>query len=74
MKLVSAGINHITEDGVRVMDVVLASDSTPSPLPTSGADVDGLNDTDLFAPLSVLCVVGNGDVYFANESGAFVKQ
>lgn len=74
MKLVSASINTYTDSGERVMDVVLVSDTTPATLPTNGDGIDGLNDTDLFAPLSVLFVVATGDVYLANESGTFVKQ
>lgn len=74
MKLVSAGINTYASDGARVMDVVLAADTTPATLPTTGEGIDGLNDTDLFAPLSVLYVVGTSDVYVADESGIFRKQ
>lgn len=74
MKLVSAGINTYAKNGARVMDVVLAADTTPATLPTTGKGIDGLNDTDLFAPLSVLFVVDTGDVYVTDESGTFVKQ
>ena len=74
MKLVSCSINSYKTTGERIMNVVLASDNTPSVLPTRGAGIEGLNSSDYFAPLSVLMVVSSGDVYLTNESGTFVKQ
>ena len=75
MKLVSAAIHGYDKTtGARVMDVVLLSDSTPSTLPTTGEGIEGQMASDTFAPLSMLYIAGNSDVYIANESGTFIKQ
>lgn len=58
-------------------DVLLAADTTPETLPTSGKDVEGMNDGHTFAPLSVLVVVdpaAEHRYYLADESGHFVGQ
>lgn len=65
------------KDQYRIVEVVIVADSTPATLPTTGADVDGLYESDRFAPFSVLYVVdptAAHQVYIANESGAFVAQ
>jgi len=48
----------------------------PATLPESGADVAGMTDQQVFAPLSVLFVVGDSDekVFVTDESGVFVAQ
>ena len=46
-------------------------------LPTSGRDVDGMNDAHTFAPMSILYVADPGaahKVYVADESGKFIAQ
>ncbi|WP_288693335.1 hypothetical protein [uncultured Gemmiger sp.] len=55
---------------------VLASDTVPAVLPTDGTNVDGMEDYETFAPLSMLYVVGEAEhkVYVADESGKFVAQ
>ena len=56
---------------------VLASDSVPTTLPKDGGDVDGMNERQKFAPLSMLFVidaVAETKVYLADESGVFVAQ
>ncbi len=65
-----------TDAGRRVVQAFIVADDTPNALPTSGASVDGLYDTDIFAPFSVLYVVADVDtkVYITNESGVFIPQ
>ena len=61
----------------QAVNVLIVSDSTPDPLPTSGADVSGMNADEVFAPFSVLYVVSTDaahQIYIANESGEFVAQ
>lgn len=77
MKAVEVKTIGIREsDGKRIVDVLIVSDDTPSPLPTDGTNVDGLTSEHIFAPFSVLYVVGDADkkVYIANESGTFIPQ
>lgn len=76
MKAVSTKIVGYKADGKRIIEALLVADSVPSPLPTTGESVDGLDENDTFAPMSILYVVGNADskVYVANESGEFIAQ
>ena len=55
---------------------VLASDTVPAVLPTDGTNVDGMEDYETFAPLSMLYVVGKAEhkEYGTDESGTFVAQ
>ena len=76
MKATSVKVTE-TKNEYRTVEVILVSDSTPEALPTTGAGIDGLNDSDRFAPFSLLYVVdptAEHQVYIANESGAFVAQ
>jgi hypothetical protein len=54
----------------------ILSNTTPSPLPTTGKGITGMNENDVFAPFSILFVVADvgKKVYIANESGVFVAQ
>lgn len=63
-------------DGKNAVRALIVSDGVPSPLPTTGAGITGLNDSDVFAPMSVIYVVSNvkPKVYISNESGVFVGQ
>lgn len=76
MRAVSAERKGVKPDGSEVMQVILLSDSVPNPLPTNGANVDGMNASQVFAPFSLLYVVGDAEskVYITNESGAFIPQ
>jgi len=60
----------------RTVRATVLSDTTPNPLPVNGVGVEGMADSDTFAPFSILYVVGdaNTKVYIANESGQFVAQ
>lgn len=49
------------------------ADTTPSPLPTV-EDIPGYEDYDQIAVGSTLYIVHTGDVYIADETGAFVAQ
>ena len=67
----------ITSEGKYLLDVEIVADSTPSPLPTDGTDIENLGypaDKVKFAPGSVLFIVTSGAVYMADESGEFVAQ
>ena len=76
MRAVSAERNGVMADGTEIMQVMILANATPSPLPTNGASVDGMNANQIFAPFSLLYVVGDADVkvYIANESGTFIPQ
>ena len=76
MKAITAAQKGQTADGRRIMDVFIIANDTPNPLPTNGSNVIGLKDTDLFAPFSMLFVVGEADakIYIADEDGMFVAQ
>ena len=72
MKLIDA-----TWKGGSAYEVLILADKTPAVLPTSGKDVDGMNDAHTFAPMSVLYVVDPAAAhkfYVADESGRFVGQ
>lgn len=66
----------VTGGGARIVDALLISDTAPEVLPTTGAGIKGLEETDIFAPFSALYVVGNAPVkiYVTNESGHFKPQ
>lgn len=66
----------VRANGTEIVQAVILSDTTPSPLPTNGANVRGMSANQVFAPFSLLYVVGEADnkVYIANESGVFVPQ
>lgn len=76
MKAVEVKTVGVRTDGKRVVDVTIVSDTVPSPLPVDGSNVEGLTADCVFAPFSVLYIVGSAPnkVYIANESGVFVPQ
>ncbi len=65
-----------TKNGKEIMQAIIISDSVPATLPTTGDGIVGMNDNMIFAPMSLLYVVGDADskVYITNESGTFVPQ
>ena len=77
MKAISVEPMSVSADGNTVtVQATIVSNDTPSPLPTTGADVVGMSDNQVFAPFSLLYVVGDADVkvYIANELGVFIPQ
>lgn len=66
----------VRPDGKHEVQAFIVSDSVPTALPTSGKNVVGMNENDVFAPFSILYVVGEADnkIYIANESGVFIPQ
>ena len=66
------GHNVIRPDGSEAKRVVLLSDSTPSSLAITGADVEGLNASDVIAAGSVLITPGAN--YIAFEDGVFTEK
>ena len=65
-----------TATSARIVDVLLVADTTPEPLPTTGAGITGLEATDVFSPFSALYIVGDAPhkVFVTNESGHFKPQ
>lgn len=59
-----------------IVRAVLVADSIPTTLPTTGSGIDGMNADMVFAPFSVMYIVGKSDskVYITNESGKFIAQ
>ena len=64
------------DDGKNKVQALIIADNTPSPLPTTGANIKGLCDNDVFAPMSIIYVVANVTPkrYVADESGTFIGQ
>ena len=63
-----------TDSDRRTVQAVIVADAVPDPLPDCGKGIDGLEDTDVFAPLSGLIVIdGSADlaIYFTDTSGVF---
>ena len=61
----------------RMVDCLILADAVPDPLPIDGTNIEGMTADEVFAPGSILYVVGTGTnnaVYLANESGEFVLQ
>lgn len=63
-------------DGKRVVQAFIIADDTPAALPTTGENVRGMSADDVFAPFSILYIVGDADtkLYITNESGVFIPQ
>lgn len=76
MTAVSVNPVRTNDDGKRVVEAVILSDTIPSPLPTDGTNVTGLCENDVFAPFSVLYIVhaAKTKLFIADESGAFIAQ
>ncbi len=62
--------------GKDMVQAVLVSDTTPSPLPTDGTNVVGMNENQVFAPMSLLYVTGEAEhkIFVTGENGTFVPQ
>lgn len=60
-----------SKNGVEILYVWLICAEKPSPMPTNTDSVENIDNGKLFAPGSVMQIVGdgsdNGDVYFYNE-------
>lgn len=76
MRAVSVESKGIRADGLEIVQAMLVSDTAPDTLPTTGADVVGMNANQIFAPLSMLYIIADTDpkVYITNESGVFTPQ
>lgn len=76
MTAVSVTPVKTNDDGKRVVEAVILSDTIPSPLPTNGTNVTGLSENDVFAPFSILYIVhaAKTKLFIADESGVFVAQ
>lgn len=68
----NSGIVTFRGDGTRMMQCVLLSDSAPASLTITGADVEGLNDSDVIAVGSVLITPGANYIAFAD--GVFTEK
>lgn len=65
-------VEHVSNFGdYEFVRATVVANSTPSPLPTTGADVEGMSAKQKFAPLSVLIVPSEKKVYITDEDGVF---
>lgn len=75
--MTAVSVEHVSYRGDKeVVQAVILSDNVPATLPTTGADIKGMNANQVFAPFSLLYVIGEADhkVFITNESGVFVPQ
>ena len=75
--MTAVSVEYVGEkNGKQVVQAVILSDSAPSVLPTTGENVIGMNQNQVFAPFSLLYVTGEADskVYITNENGVFIPQ
>lgn len=72
ISIVTAG----TRNGKEMVRATILSSTVPSPLPTNGANVVGMTEDQVFAPMSIMYITSNAahKVYIANEQGTFVAQ
>lgn len=61
------------KNGVRYMSVVVVSDEEPKTLPKKGTDI-GLEDGEMFAPMSTIFVPSTGSIYIADSNGFHPQQ
>ncbi len=76
MRAVSIESKGKTGDGKEIVEAFVIANTTPDPLPTTGENVTGMTEDQIFAPFSVLYVTGTADtkVYIADENGEFAAQ
>lgn len=75
--MTAVSVEYVGEkNGKQVVRAVILSDSAPGVLPTTGENVIGMNQNQVFAPFSSLYVTGEADskVYITNENGVFIPQ
>ena len=75
--MTAVSVEHVSYRGDKQeVQAVILTDNVPAALPTTGADVKGMNANQVFAPFSLLYVIGEAEhkVYITNESGVFVPQ
>ena len=75
--MTAVSVEYVGEkNGKQVVQAVILSDSAPGALPTTGENVIGMNQNQVFAPFSLLYVTGEADskVYITNENGVFIPQ
>lgn len=76
MRAISVQPKGMRADGKTECEVLIVSNDTPNPLPTTGENVIGMSADQAFAPFSVLYVVADvaTKVYIADEDGIFRPQ
>lgn len=74
MKAIDAKVISINSNDVRTVRAVIIGTTMPNTLPTSGANIDGLNPTDVFAPGSVIFCPDDWSKAVANANGVFKKE
>ena len=64
------------QKGITTVLAIIVADETPEQLPTNGAGIKGMLENQVFAPMSMLYVVGEAEekLFIANEKGQFVPQ
>lgn len=65
-----------TAEGKQVVRAVIVANTAPAELPTTGDGIIGMNEDQVFAPMSILYVAGESEskVYVTGESGIFIPQ
>lgn len=62
------------EDGYKYSIADIYADTTPSTMPTDGANIDGMSDDTRLAIGSTIYVIGTGALYMMKSDGAWVQQ
>lgn len=74
MKAIDVEVISINSNGVQTVRAVIIGTTMPNTLPTNGANIDGLNPTDVFAPGSVIFCPDDWSKAVANANGVFKKE
>ena len=74
MKAIDVEVVSINDNGVQTVRALIIGTTMPETLPTSGANIDGLNPTDVFAPGSVIFCPDDQSKAVANANGVFKKE
>ena len=74
MKAIDVEVISINSNGVRTVRALIIGTTMPNTLPTTGANIDGLNPTDVFAPGSVIFCPDDWTKAVTNANGVFKKK
>lgn len=74
MYAINLEVTRTFEDGSHEVRAFIISDTEPTSFPTNGKDVTNMNETETFAPFTIIQVLNPTGMYILNESGTFVKQ
>ena len=74
MYAVNLEVTRTFEDGSHEVRAFIISDTEPTSFPINGKDVTNMNETETFAPFTIIQVLNPTGMYILNESGTFIKQ